>query len=194
MSDNLPTLEKGQIYHIYNQGNNKERIFINEENRRFFLELFKQYISPICDVYAYCLLRNHFHFLLKFKDDSKLENGKLHYPFSHFFNAYAQAFNKEQGRSGSLFRARFKRTLITDEDHFITALLYVHLNPVKHKFANSVFDFHWSSYNAYFNEAESWLKKKFVLSKFEGKDNFAAAHLQRKDEIIAMRSFEDWGK
>jgi len=192
MSDYYPKLEKGLIYHVYNQGNNKERIFVSEENRRYFLELFKEYISPMCDVYAFCLLRNHFHFLLKFKEDQAFENGKLHYPFSHFFNAYAQAFNKELGRSGSLFRARFKRTLITDENHFITALLYVHLNPLKHKIEKSIFDFYWSSFNSYFNESNNWLNKEFVLSKIGGKDDFAQIHLKRKDEIIALRSFDDW--
>jgi len=82
--------------------------------------------------------------------------------------------------------------LITDEQHFINALLYVHLNPVKHGFTNNIFDFHWSSLISYFNESDRWLDKKYVFSKTDGKDNFAAIHLQRKDEIISIREFEDW--
>jgi putative transposase len=52
--------EPGVIYHVFNRGNNKENIFFEEENYRYFLELLKKHLLPIADIYAYCLLKNHF--------------------------------------------------------------------------------------------------------------------------------------
>ena len=59
---------QGHYYHIYNRGNNREDIFIQERNYRYFLRLYAKHIEPMADTYAYCLLRNHFHFLVRIKD------------------------------------------------------------------------------------------------------------------------------
>ena len=60
-------MDQGSFYHIYNRGNNKEKIFFEEKNYRHFLKLFDKYLSPYVDVYAYCLMPNHFHFLIRVK-------------------------------------------------------------------------------------------------------------------------------
>jgi putative transposase len=60
-------LQYGQYYHIYNRGNNRENIFFEERNYRYFLRLYVKYAEPVADTYAYCLLRNHFHFLVRIK-------------------------------------------------------------------------------------------------------------------------------
>ena len=64
MSKTIP-LEPDHFYHIYNHSNGKENIFISENNYKHFLEKFKEYISPISETHAYCLMPNHFHFLIK---------------------------------------------------------------------------------------------------------------------------------
>jgi len=61
-------LQYGLYYHIYNRGNNRENIFLEERNYRYFLQLYLKYIEPIAWTFAYCLLRNHFHFLVRIKD------------------------------------------------------------------------------------------------------------------------------
>jgi len=58
-------LEYGEYYHIYNRGNNREDVFFEERNYRHFLSLYAKYILPNADTYAYCLLRNHFHLLVR---------------------------------------------------------------------------------------------------------------------------------
>ena len=58
----------GQYFHIYNRGNNGEDIFLEARNYAYFLKLYQKYICPIADTYAYCLLKNHFHFLIRIKD------------------------------------------------------------------------------------------------------------------------------
>lgn len=51
-----------QFYHIYNRGNNRENIFFEERNYRYFMELYAHHVAPVVETYAYCLLHNHFHF------------------------------------------------------------------------------------------------------------------------------------
>jgi REP element-mobilizing transposase RayT len=61
-------MEQGHFYHVYNRGNNKQPIFFERRNYIHFLSLFKKYLSGYADVYAYCLMPNHFHFLIKVKE------------------------------------------------------------------------------------------------------------------------------
>jgi REP element-mobilizing transposase RayT len=63
----IMNLEAGRHYHIYNRGNNSERIFYKDENYRYFLKKFDYYLSNFLEVYAFCLMPNHFHFLVKVK-------------------------------------------------------------------------------------------------------------------------------
>jgi len=64
-------IQHGQVYHIYNRGNNRQDIFVEERNYRHFLQLYARYVEPVADTYAYCLLRNHFHFLVRIKDEEE---------------------------------------------------------------------------------------------------------------------------
>ena len=122
MSKPIP-LEYGKYYHIYNRGNNRENIFLEKRNYHHFLRLYAKHIEPMADTYAYCLLYNHFHFLVGIKDDVIKTPGVFETPgvsvsssakspnqqFGHLFNAYAKAINKAYGRSGSLFQNPFGR-------------------------------------------------------------------------------------
>ena len=119
MSSTYP-LFPGQIYcHIYNRGNNREDIFREDRNYAYFLELYSKYVLPSVDTFAYCLLKNHFHLLVRIKDltgskanllsqrlDSREDltgsKANLSGPektasraFSNFFNAYSKAVNND---------------------------------------------------------------------------------------------------
>jgi hypothetical protein len=67
MTKSIP-LQPGNYYHIFNHGNNRENIFIQERNYTYFLQLYTRYIDPVADTFAYCLLRNHFQLLVRIKD------------------------------------------------------------------------------------------------------------------------------
>ena len=96
---------KGQIFHIYNQGNNKEKIFLEERNYLFFLSKMRKHISPYADFLAYCLMPNHFHFLIYLKE---VNVGKTTFNSSigTMLMSYSFAINKQENRTGSLFRKK----------------------------------------------------------------------------------------
>lgn len=70
MKNNKEYLAHGCYYHIFNRGNNGETIFKKPENYAYFLNLWGKYITPIADTFCYCLLPNHFHFLIRFKENT----------------------------------------------------------------------------------------------------------------------------
>ncbi len=82
MPANQESLKSEKFYHIYNHGNGSDAIFFNDDNYIYFLKKFTEYISPIANTYAYCLMPNHFHFLIQIKSEEDLfrflkENDKL---------------------------------------------------------------------------------------------------------------------
>ena len=68
----LEPLQPGKYYHIYNRGNNRENLFIEERNYTHFLNLWQKHIAPVADTFAYCLMKNHFHFLVRIKEDEEI--------------------------------------------------------------------------------------------------------------------------
>jgi len=68
-----PALQYGVYYHIYNRGVNRENIFREERNYPYFLKLYARYIEPVAETYVYCLLRNHFHALVRIRDAETLK-------------------------------------------------------------------------------------------------------------------------
>ena len=120
------SLQPGFYYHIYNRGNNGENIFIEERNYPYFLQLYTKYIVPITETYAYCLLRNHFHLLVRIKEQdcqsskdwqslrpSKTTPSRA---FSNLFSTYTKAINKSCQRSGSLFEKPFHQKIVQAVD------------------------------------------------------------------------------
>jgi REP element-mobilizing transposase RayT len=169
--------ESGKYYHLYNRGNNNELIFINNDNYNYFLKLVKKYLHTILEVYSYCLLPNHFHFVVKIKETKylpiKIQIGKqkLHQPFSNLFNAYSKAFNKKFNRKGSLFQEHLKRVEITNEEYLKNLIIYVNTNPDHHGISK-FYTYKYSSYRAIIGKKPTLIKKNEVLSLFSNKDNF----------------------
>lgn len=186
-------------YHIYNRGNNRENIFFQERNYTHFMNLYAKYIEPIADIFAYCLMRNHFHLLVRIKSvDEILQSLKkpsriinvrkeqdvqkplgADYPsrqFSNFFNAYAKAINKTQGRTGSLFQHPFGRVPITNSRQFWNVITYIHQNPQKHKYVDDFRDWKWSSYGIIIAESPTKLKRDHVLDQMGGKEQYLEIH------------------
>jgi len=120
------TFVTDQYYHIYNRGVNREAIFFLPDNYVYLLRLPKKNIARYgLSLAAYCLMPNHYHFLLKPTCDNTVA------PFMQsIFGAYTQAVNRQQGRQGPLFQGRFRAILIEGEGYFIQLARYIHANPV----------------------------------------------------------------
>lgn len=193
-------------YHIYNRGNNRENIFIQERNYEYFLNLYFKYIDPIAETYAYCLLRNHFHVLLKTRAEEEITEtlkvasvtrkplGSEQYlsqQFSNFFNAYAKAINKAYDRTGSLFQHPFGRVPITTDRQFWNVIAYIHQNPQKHGFVKDFREWKWSSYGIILAEKPMKLRRDVVLDWFGGKESYLEMHQQWISDANAKWFAED---
>ncbi len=143
MKKNIYPLEAECFYHIFNRGINSQRLFFDERNYSYFLKLMESKISCIVDIYAYCLLQNHFHFLVRIKTEQEIrrifpqkdtiETSKIiSQQFSNMFNSYTQAINKHYGRTGKLFELPFRRKFIDSHEQLMNTIHYIHNNPVKH--------------------------------------------------------------
>lgn len=184
MKNTTVPLQPGVYYRIYNRGNNRENLFLEERNYLYFLRLYKKHIEPVADTYAYCLMRNHFHFSVRIKETSQLlktyevYNKKISPPqaFANFFNAYAKAINKGYGRTGSLFEERFGRIPVMSTSYFKTLTFYIHFNPQKHCFVADFRDWCWSSYHELIGNDPTDLKRDEVLGLFGGIQGFEEYH------------------
>lgn len=145
-----PTFISGKIYHIYNRGVEKRKIFLNDNDKlRFIHDIFvfndQSPVVPsnirrcleveppnlkkrtlLVKILAFCLMENHFHLLLM----QKIDNGIIKF-MQKLGTGYTMYFNQKYQRVGPLFQGRFKATLIEDNSQFIYIPYYIHLNPIK---------------------------------------------------------------
>ena len=190
-------LEAGQYYHIFNKGNSKENIFLNDENYKFFLRLYIKYLQEFFEIIAYCLLPNHFHFHVKVKELDDLQSfeyfvslnssnieeqsDKINHLIGErlrlFFMSYAKAFNKRENRQGSLFKKIYRRKRIDNHEYLLKLIVYIHLNPIHHGFTNSFEDYIYSSYKGFVTEKSTYLNRSEVLEWFGGKNAFIESHI-----------------
>ncbi|WES97051.1 transposase [Chryseobacterium arthrosphaerae] len=178
---NTENFEFEGTYHIFSHGNGKEMIFRETSNYQYFLEKIEKYILPIADIYAYCLMPNHFHLLVRFKSFKEIETeGEHQFLMKHFsncLNAYSKAFNKVYNRKGALFLNTVKRKKVQDEKYLIKVLHYIHNNPINHGFVDQIVDWKHSSYNSYMNlDKPSKLYRSEIMQYFDALDNFTAYH------------------
>lgn len=174
----LEVLEKDYYYHIYNRGINADTIFVNKENKLYFLKLYKKHLIDKVSTFSYCLLNNHFHFLIRIEKEPK----EVSQAFSNLFNAYAKAFNKQQHRTGSLFEKHFKRIRLHNEEYLKKLILYIHLNPQIH-FNENFENFSFSSYPAIISKKKTLLNRKEVIALFEDVENLRYTHKYRSIEL-----------
>lgn len=148
------TFEEGFIYHVFNQGNNKQKIFFCDDNYMFFLKKIRTHIAPYSDILAWCLMPNHFHLMLLVNHQTLLKDSKLPITRSETLSrtpgsiislnksigimlaSYTRAINKKYNLTGSLFRTHTKAECINCPDQltpsFITkcgASILTYVNP-----------------------------------------------------------------
>lgn len=200
-------LEPDCFYHIYNRGIDGCTIFKETTNYEHFLGLYDKYISFVADTFAWVLMGNHFHLLVRIKkpegnlnpegfrnlrglDDAKTVEKRINQQFSNLFNAYTKAFNKMYNRTGSLFEHTFRRKLITNNEYLKQAILYIHNNPVHHGFCEHPREYPWSSYLTCISVKPTKLNREAVVGWFDNQANFKYMH----DQKIEIEGIEEWLK
>ena len=165
------------FYHVYVRGNNKQRIFLDDQDHGYLLKLFKRYLSlnPELDkhgiVYphykgsiqllAFCTMGNHFHLLLWQEETNDISRF-----MQSVMTSYCRYFNLKYKRTGSIFESRYKASLISDNGYLQHISRYIHLNPR-----------YWqryphSSLRYYYSYNPEWLTPQAITELFEGKEDY----------------------
>jgi putative transposase len=203
------TFDENAYYHVYNRTNGKDLLYLSHDNYQFFLKKWQQYFDNYLDTYAYCLMPNHFHFIVKVKPvdaDFKTNVQKegttaanaflfnkitvdafLEDQFKRFFTSYAKSFNKQHNRHGSLFETRFKRIKLKTLDHLRDKIAYVHHNPLHHNMSTSYGGWLYSSYQSYLSDKPTKIKRFEGLSLFGGKEAFVLFHQNFHTKWMTLR-------
>ena len=147
------------IYHVMLRGINKQQIFEDEEDFQKFISVLKdcKAISKF-KLFAYCLMGNHIHLLIKPERES------LELIFKRIGSRYVYWYNWKYHRTGHLFQDRYKSEPVDDESYFLTVLRYIHQNPIKANLCNKIGDYKYSSYQEYESENSSIIDTNMALS------------------------------
>ena len=174
----------GRHYHIFNRGNNRQRIFFERENYLFFLRRMRKYLmgvqtsevlktSEVCThpvtVIAYCLMPNHYHLLVQLNDD------ELSRQIMRLSVSYTKAINKRYKRVSALFQGQFKAVPVDTDEQLLHLSRYIHLNPVLAGIVKHPHDWEFSSYREYVGLREGTLPvPDVVLSQFASHRTYRA--------------------
>jgi len=177
----------GALYHVLSRGNGRQDIFLTNNDRRLFLDLIQEFSERFnIEVYAYVLMGNHYHLLLK-TPDANLSKG-----MQWFGTTYTRKFNLTNNQSGHLFQGRFKSIIIENDAYLLRLSFYIHRNPLRAGIVDRLSEFKWSSYHyyAYRKKAPSWLKTNLILDQVNGKDKIQA--YRRKVQQYADENGSIW--
>jgi REP element-mobilizing transposase RayT len=210
MKKNIPKLYPETYYHIYNRGNNGENLFLEERNYNYFLEKLALYILPVAKIYAYVLLKNHFHLLIETRTAEELcqfKAGKntithkevfamsedflnefdtekiISQQFNSLFKSYSQSINKGYNRKGSLFERPFRRIPITTVNYLREMVWYIHFNPQKHGFVDDFKEYRHSSFQLHRSDKPTKLERDYLLSWFRGLQGYDIFHGVQHNEL-----------
>jgi REP element-mobilizing transposase RayT len=189
-------LVPGETYHVYNRGNGGENLCREPRNYDYFLALYVRHVAPVADTFAYCLLGNHFHLVVRIKQDLSrikqdlsgsgnlkgLSSRDASQAFSNFFNAYTKGLNKTYQRTGSLFPSPFRRLLVTSDAYFLNLVHYIHFNPQKHGFVSDLREYPYSSYPVLCSNGPTWLARDELLDRFNGRASLIKFHHAQVEE------------
>ena len=208
--------EVDRYYHIFNRGVDKRKIFLdkgdlyyffdtiiisnNTENikdshkslgRKKIKEKIKEYDSePLVEIVSYCLLPNHFHFVLK-----EIKEGGISLFMKKLTGSYSKYFNSKYNRSGTLFQGRFKASILAYENSLERTTAYVNLN-YRHHFLDPKKDLVKSSIFEFLGEEKgekvcSEKEINFILKDAGGVENFKKMIKKYSDEFIKEHSKEE---
>jgi putative transposase len=191
-----PTLQPDHFYHVYNRGVDGCDIFNEADNYHYFRTKYAKYLDPVADTFAWCLMKNHFHVLIRVKSMSALSaffeasrrssdslfalhqvDQLVSKQFASFLSCYTQSFNKVYNRSGGLFPSPFKRKCIHSEDYLAQVVCYIHRNPQSHGVISDFRNYAYSSFRFHKTLKGSSKNLQELVDWFGGYERYLEAHL-----------------
>lgn len=157
----------GALYHVLSRGNGHQDVFLSDDDRHLFLALLEEVSERFCvEIYAYVLMNNHYHLLLKTID------ANLSKAMQWFGTSYVRKFNLNNHSIGHLFQGRFKSIIVENDAYLLRLSYYIHRNPLRAKIVERLAEYPWSSYRfyAYKKYPPDWLKTKTILKQVSGDD------------------------
>ena len=158
---------EGAFYHVLSRGNERKAIFRDDKDRRLFIEILGEMSARFSvDIFAYVLMGNHYHLLLR---TNRVNISKS---IQWLGVTYTLRFNIKHSRGGHLFQGRFKSFLIENDKYLLTLSCYIHRNPLRARIVRRLVDYQWSSYQiyAYGKLSPSWLMREVLLTQISGKN------------------------
>ena len=192
MSIRIVHFADGEFYHIYNRGNSKQKIFHNEQDYFYFIDLLvsmntekrtntrdaktkkSENDDSIISIGAYCLMPNHFHILIK----QEKENGISKF-MQKLLTAYVMYYNKKYKHTGSLFEGKFKSKYAGEDTYLKYLFSYIHLNPLK------IFDESWKSKTQSLPQEKLSFLSGYKYSSFN-------EYLSERFVVVNKKSFPDY--
>jgi len=174
-----------EVYHIYNRGNNKQKVFFSDENYLFFLKKIGTQIKPYCDILCWCLMPNHFHLIISTNEEScKLRKAfgstsiqELSYRIGILLSTYSQAINNQNKSTGSLFQQKtkskilsIKQNLYSPDDYIVNCMHYCHKNPIEAGLVKKIEEWPYSSFLDYCGLRKGKLCNKDLMMELSGYD------------------------
>lgn len=148
-------------YHIYNRGAHKADIFRDDRDYVYLLKLLKEKAAAFdISVIAYCLMDNHYHFLLRQNGDATISQF-----MQAVFNIYSKTFNKKYGLSGTLFEGAFKAIFVDRYEYLLHLCRYIHRNPVEADMVKKPEQWHYSNYLEFIEQRAGELVDRDFVSK-----------------------------
>lgn len=143
-------IRTGRYFHLFNRGINHQTVFTCEEDKQVFLDKVKHYLHDYAEILSYCILDNHYHFLIRIKESGP-HSSCFSKQFGKLILSYTYYFNKKYDHQGPIFHRRFKRLEVETDSYLMNLFWYIHANPMHHGLANDYRDYPYSSVNAYLN-------------------------------------------
>lgn len=176
------------IYHIYNRGNNKQKIFFTKKNYLFFLQKMKTEIKPYSDIICYCLMSNHFHLMISTYNNFDREGFSS--GFKTMLSSYTKAINLQENRTGSLFQQNSKAKCLTaltnykSNNYGLVCFNYIHQNPVNAGLIQNLADWEFSSFKDYAGMRNGTLCNKAIAYELLGTPKFKSEFIKLSNDLL----------
>ncbi len=178
------TKSESGIYHVILRGINQQVIFESEEDYKKLIETLVKYKAVSgYKVFAYCLMSNHIHLIIKEEQED------IDLIIKRIAGSYVYWYNWKYYRKGHLFQDRFKSEPIEDEKYLLTAIRYIHHNPVKAGIVESVDEYKYSSYNEYIKDEKGLIDKNFVFELINKESFLLFNNEKNEDKCLDIEDF-----